>query len=735
MWKRTKQLVPYIFLLLLLLSGVQVYNNFLHEELDKQNWDQMKEITEQQIFNFELKLKNDQKTLESYARLIENALVTSNGSIENLLPLLSSITDNNDFDHFLLSDIDGNAIVDQGELVNISDRAYYHEVLKMKGTIITEPINSKIRDVSIIALATPLFDGEEMVGILVGTYDFEYLNRLLLPSFSGYASTYISNVEGDVIAKASRHIKLKNKTNIFDILYKSNIETFDSFQDIVVKIGSNDVGKSIFNYDSQRNYIYYAPMNVNGWYIFTIVPEAIVLQTSEKIINGSIILTSLMLMLLFSFYYYRMYTQRKQQKELELYAYYDELTGLANIRKFEIEVNALRSKYPSKEFILTKFDIHEFKMINEKYGFEVGDLVLQKISLLISENKDETRIVCKLEKDQWLFLDEKSIQNYDRFEQKINDALTGIIGTSYLEIQCGRTFVEGMEPFGTALERANLAHSLCKGYFGLKIVDYDEEVKKKLVRENELINKMSKALELEDIKLYFQPKVCLKQNKVIGLEALARWIDQGTLIYPNEFIPLFEKNGFITRLDYYMFEQACIYLKEQKEPIPISINFSKNHLHDVNLVYHLLETCIKYKVEPKYLEIELTESVFFDTKKHVNDVLHKLHKAGFSCSMDDFGVGYSSLGLLAKIKVDTLKLDRSFFVDFTDRNKAFILIETVIKLAKQLDMKTVAEGVEDEEVVAYLKELECDMIQSYYYSKPVPKEEILKTIHEINQRQ
>lgn len=732
--KRIKQIIPYIFLLLLILSGLQVYNNYLHEELDTQNWDQMKEITDQQIFNFELKLKNDQKTLESYARLIEHSLVSTTDPLVELLPLLLDITDNNDFDHFLLSDLEGNAIVDQGDFVDISDRSYYLEILKNKETIITEPITSKIRDVNIIALATPLFYDNEMVGILVGTYDFEYLNRLLLPSFSGYASTYIANKDGNLIAKSTRHIVLKNKSNVFDILYKSKIKEFDNYQQILLNINNDDVGKSIFKYDEQRNYIYYAPMNVNDWYIFTIVPEAIVLQTSDKIVNASIILTSLILFLFFSFYYYRLFTQRKQQKALEQYAYYDELTGLANIRKFKIEMNALRKKYPNKKFILTKFDIHEFKMINEWYGFEVGDVVLQRISNLISQNKVETRVVCKLEKDQWLFLDEEMIQDFTRFEKKINAEISDLIGSTHLDLHCGRTFVDRNEDFEDALEKAYFAHSLCKNSIGLKIVDYDEEVKKKLVRENELINKMHKALEQQDIMLYLQPKVCLRDLKVIGLEALARWDDDGSLIYPNEFIPLFEKNGYITKLDYYMFEQACIYLKEQVERIPISINFSKNHLHDSSFVYNLLELCIKHGVEPKYLEIELTESAFLENNNNINNVLLELQKAGFLCSMDDFGVGYSSLGLLSKINVNTLKLDRMFFIDFTDTHKSYILIKTVVKLAKQLNMKVVAEGVEEETLIDYLTDLKCDMIQSYYYSKPAPINEIQDIIEKINKR-
>ncbi|MEG0229030.1 MAG: EAL domain-containing protein, partial [Oscillospiraceae bacterium] len=201
----------------------------------------------------------------------------------------------------------------------------------------------------------------------------------------------------------------------------------------------------------------------------------------------------------------------------------------------------------------------------------------------------------------------------------------------------------------------------------------------------------------------------------------------GILVSPSEFIPIFENNGFITKLDMYMFEQVCKIIKgwiDLNLPvIHISVNFSRNHLLNYNFINELIEISEKYHVPRKYIEIELTETVIFENEELIEAVLHKIHSAGFTFSMDDFGTGYSSLGLLKNLPVDVIKIDRSFFTNSKYIARANYVVESVMIMAKKLNIYTVAEGIEEIEQIDFLKKIGCDIVQGFYYAKPMPADD------------
>ncbi len=239
---------------------------------------------------------------------------------------------------------------------------------------------------------------------------------------------------------------------------------------------------------------------------------------------------------------------------------------------------------------------------------------------------------------------------------------------------------------------------------------------------------MHKALDHEEFKVFLQPKCNVNTGKIKGAEALVRWIESnGNMVFPNEFIPLFEQNGFIVELDKYMLKGVCSilrsYIDRGIECLPISVNFSRLHIQNPNFVKEIADIVISHGVETKYIDIELTESTVMENGNQLRTLLKDLHKAGFLVSIDDFGSGYSSLGMLKNFKVDTLKLDRSFFVDFEEEDeygRGNLVVESVVKLAGKLNMYTVAEGIEDQEQLEFLQRINCDAAQGYYFSKPVP---------------
>ncbi|NBK96854.1 MAG: EAL domain-containing protein [Erysipelotrichia bacterium] len=224
--------------------------------------------------------------------------------------------------------------------------------------------------------------------------------------------------------------------------------------------------------------------------------------------------------------------------------------------------------------------------------------------------------------------------------------------------------------------------------------------------------------------MYLQPKISIESGKVIGAEALARWVVDGEVqYYPDEFIPIFENNGFICELDLYMLEEVCICLKTGIEKgldmIPISINQSKVLFYRTNYLDSLKEILNCYKVDPSLIIIEVTETVTMENMSGVKDIIKGLHDLGFKVSMDDFGSGYSSLNVLQKLDIDELKLDRVFLMNSEYTFKQRKVIESIVRLAKELNISTVSEGVETKEQLAFLKAISCDIAQGYYYSKPV----------------
>lgn len=223
--------------------------------------------------------------------------------------------------------------------------------------------------------------------------------------------------------------------------------------------------------------------------------------------------------------------------------------------------------------------------------------------------------------------------------------------------------------------------------------------------------------------IFLQGKFDTNTEKIAGAEALIRKREKNTLILPNEFIPQYEKTGEIMRLDMYVLEEVCKLQKKWKEnhyPIlPISINESRLHLKNPNHVKELMDIVQKYNANPKYIELELTETTVIEDINLAKQAEQRVHELGFQTSMDDFGTGYSAFNILKDIEIDILKIDRLFFENLEENSRAQIIVQSIIEMCKKLSIRTVAEGIESEAQVKFLKKIGCDLIQGYYFSKPI----------------
>ena len=328
-------------------------------------------------------------------------------------------------------------------------------------------------------------------------------------------------------------------------------------------------------------------------------------------------------------------------------------------------------------------------------------------------------------------------KNNVEFSEKLN--LRYLKGN--IKVISGAYILEGLRNFDVnkAIDKANIARKSAKNSMHTYAI-YNGKLNDKFIKESKIESSMNEALLKGEFQVYIQPKYDLNTLEIVSCEALVRWIKKdGQIIYPDEFIPLFEKNGFIEKLDYYMLETVCKKLKALLDknvmPCPVSINQSRYLLYNPVYFDNVKSIILKYGIPTNLIELELTENLFFEDGKKMIDIMNKMKEFGISISIDDFGSGYSSLNLLKQLPVDILKIDREFLSEAETSNHSKIIIKKVVELSKELNIKVVCEGVETLEQEKFLKSISCDMAQGYLYAKPMPIEtfnKIMNLIYNFN---
>lgn len=418
--------------------------------------------------------------------------------------------------------------------------------------------------------------------------------------------------------------------------------------------------------------------------------------------------------------------------------YKDELTGDRNLKKFKLDAKILIKENPEIKFAVFYLDFENFKYCNDVLGYKFGDYILREYSKLLKEDMRKKEIFGRVSADRFVVLRrykdkselierQKHIDNeLKKIVEKSNERYNAAI---YYGICCLEDINEEMK-ITELIDKANFAQKTIKGQV-INYAFYNESIRNKMREENYIRDNILKAIENEEFIVYFQPKVELKENKIKNVEALVRWKNSfGKLIPPGLFIPILEKDLLISVLDQYVFEKTCQWLEKQlnehKRVLPVSVNVSKMQFYSLDFIEVYSKIKKKYAVPENIVIIEFTESAIFNDIKRVKEIIDELHTNGFLCSIDDFGNGYSSLNALKDMKVDSLKIDSLFFNESENNKREKIIIKGIITLAKDLNMKTVAEGIEKQEQVDFLREVGCDLIQGYIFYKPMPIEDFEK---------
>ncbi|MDO4489340.1 MAG: EAL domain-containing protein [Eubacteriales bacterium] len=407
---------------------------------------------------------------------------------------------------------------------------------------------------------------------------------------------------------------------------------------------------------------------------------------------------------------------------------YDRLTRLYNKEFFFKKVQERLAQDPNGEYVIVGSNIENFKLVNDVFGRKEGDRVIQEVADIIAATIGSDGICGRFEADRFVMLQRKDKEQADR--RNVNFNMTGV--SSQLKNVTMRWGIYEISdrtvPVDSMCDRAFMAASSIKNQYSRFFAVYDDSLRNKMLREQSITSVMDKALEEKQFLVYFQPKYDLRTGKAAGSEALVRWIHpEWGFMSPGEFIPIFERNGFIPKLDQYVWERICMRLKQWKDtgcPLhPVSVNVSRADVFQVNLKETLVSLTKKYDVDPALLHIEITESAYAETPNQIIDTVSALREAGFIVEMDDFGSGYSSLNMLSSMSLDIVKLDMKFITNELAKPDDKSLVGDLIAMAHRIKLKVVAEGVETKEQVERLKTLDCDYVQGYYFAKPMPADE------------
>ncbi len=582
----------------------------------------------------------------------------------------------------------------------------------------------------------PIYADSQVVAVLGGVRNKANMQQLIRSqSFSGKGLTCIIDQKGSVVI---------SPTDLAPFLQLDSLFVKDSDSELTQHIIQMEkdmpAGKSgTFRFravDGSDLILSYDPLGSYGWVLLTLVPSNVISLTIDNYIHQTFFIVGGVVLLMVFIVLALFLLQRSYYRQMEKAAFCDRLTGGMNNAAFQLHCEqALLNAQPGS-CCAALLNIKNFKLINERFTSQRGDQVLQCIMEIISERTRSCGFAARADADNFfLFLHEGSPDNINALIADIQDRAWRAVkhinpedGVPYrFVLQPGVYIIDdpGLE-ITVIQDRAKTAcrsrlpseDGVCKYY--------DAAITRRLAHEQELNGLFETSLENHDFQVYFQPKVFVKDGSVGGAEALVRWIhpQRGT-IYPSDFIPLFENNGNICRLDLYIFEEVCRLLRRRLDcgffPLPVSVNLSRQHFRRSDCLKPFADIAQRYEIPRGLIELELTESILFDDqsieqmKQHIRD----MHSFGFLCSLDDFGSGYSSLGLLMEFDVDVIKLDRRFFTDVS-REKTREVIRSVIELSHTIGAVTVAEGIETMEQLNFIREAGCDLVQGYIYAKPMP---------------
>lgn len=417
------------------------------------------------------------------------------------------------------------------------------------------------------------------------------------------------------------------------------------------------------------------------------------------------------------------------EKRFERLINYDPLTGIATLKQMRETMDEYMSTNTKQSILVVYSDFYHFRNMNEQYGFEEGDRVLSEFGQYVVDGAGEEFCVCaRISGDEFAsaapYKDEHTLEMIQDMNEKFCAMMNRRYPQANIIIRTGAYILKPGEQFIAALYKADMARKSLNNLISSSHACFDEKMSSRISLEAEMARTMRDAVKNREFVVYFQPKVSLENNKIIGAEALVRWIrPDGSIMGPNAFVPYFERNGFITNVDFCIYEQVMELLHEWNlngiKNVPVSVNMSRLHGRDVDVAAKIRFLMEKYSIPPEIIEFEVTETALASCDDGLKKCINTLHDMGILINIDDFGSGYSSLNLLTEVPADIIKLDKMMITESISSPKKAEIIRYTVRMAEAIDYDVICEGVETYQEVEFLKSIGCKKVQGYYFSKPV----------------
>ena len=724
-----KPIIVIIIIFLLLVTVGVIYMTYMLDKVEANTNNSIETIVKNDADNLKTEITEQKAILQSITNEILSDNIVDN---EKIFEQYEKSDVTSKFVRMAIMQENGKTITNDGYEVDYSDER--ENFFSNNEIRVSESRISKIDGEEITIYSQAIDLDKERIAILLIVKTDSYKNIFSNKVFEGKGFSYIVNKQGNIVVSANTEIDSRNLIeNIDKMLTGSSKQRFESSQNKIEENIRNGIsGTRTLQTANGKYYMVYEAIEANDWAIVTFIPSKAIAAEVNNALLTTFILSIIVILVILSICIYIVISNNKKQKQLYEYAYIDPVTKRGNIYYFrkkgqEILDSIKTSGTPSNQYIIV-LDINKFKMINKAYGYKTGDTILKGIGDVLERLLGAESLICRYSNDYFAVLFEYK-EDIHRILNKLIRSIENlkIDDTTYnLSVNIGIYMITNEDNnISEAMDKAIIAHSASKGDVFDKFHIYDETMERKLEKESKIEHEMNIALENKEFKVYYQPKIDTKTENLYGAEALVRWEHEGRMVPPSEFIPLFEKNKFILRLDLYIFEQVCSDMKMWKEkygkePV-VSVNVSREHFLDEHFLEKYMMIAAKYGVNTNKIDLEITESATIEEGIDIIEIMNKMKKLGFLISIDDFGTGYSSLSTLQDMPADILKIDKSF-VDRIGENEKNI-IDYILTIAKELNFTTIAEGVETKEQRDYLLENGCDIIQGYYYAKPMSEAE------------
>lgn len=724
--KYSRQILKSVLMAFMILFFFSIFAFFYISNMDNvleyETKNYLSEISEESKIAINSKLKSNLHELESISKFLE---IEDNFNLEKTLKVLESYSKNSNYNNIGMILPNGKGYAKGIFGTDFSDRNYFKLAIKGKANI-SKPLIDKDTGKLTKTYAVPLYNNGKIIAVIAADYDVEFISEFLsISTFNGEGFSLICDSNGEIIVPSYHKNSNSNITNLSQVNFK---KTF-MFKDMK----ASDKGVVEARESGEEFYMAYTSLGINDWFIISVVPKIVLSKKLNTLMIITIIGWIVLSFLFLGVILYILYSKAKSRKTIEKIAYTDLVTGYSNWRKFELDaINLLKKASQNDKYAMVIFDIDKFKAINDIYGHRKGNSILKDIADTLDKITRNNETFARVSSDNFNML-----LKYDIKEDIINTIKKIIISNNFVNLSFGIYEIKDKNlSISVYSDRASLARLSIKNNRDINFAFFNDELRDKLLLEDKIEKEMEYALENNQFIMYLQPKYNIKSNKFCGSEALVRWqYTEKEFIYPNEFIPIFEKNGFITKIDMYILEQACkeirILFDKGISPLPISVNFSRVDFFKKDFVAKIVNICDKYRIPYSLIEIEITESSMFGDTDTLFEVSRRLQDVGFILSMDDFGSGYSSVNMLKNIPLNVIKLDRGFFIDDKNIEKSQIVIKSIVSLIKQLGIRVVAEGIETKSQVEMLRQANCDIIQGYYFSKPLPVKEFENLVYKV----